>query len=427
MGTTYVAEGWDLAAQKAIWADCCRESLWTFVKEAWGLEHWPQKKGQHPLLTERIHKPICDWFERHAREWLENRQRKNLMCLVPRFFGKTTFLTKAANAWLHLQDPELSTYIGSENIGRSMEFLEGITKVIDGSDPYSRFAHLYGVWYDKERTWKREGVVHAARQGLARTDFSFGTWAVERGITGHHPDVGFLDDPTSYESIGAHSQWFRIVNDHVASLLPIFADNCLMVFVGTRYGDDDHFGKELREEGAATWEGMPPPFTEVEGKPLIRDGGKWHVYFLAARDAEGVPTFPERCGEDFLKEFERKSNLRYFAQMMNDPSGSELTPLTREQIDMCWVELKTVPKQLRIVITMDTAFKSETRIAQGDESVMQVWGLARDGSGDAYYLEGYSSNVWKAEEFLEKLVSLIQKYQRGGWRISYLIDEKACF
>lgn len=417
---------WDLESEKWLLAEACRRSLWTFVQVGFGMKYWPTKGDEAPVLTRRLHKPICDWFEKHALQWVKTRKRTNLMILIPRFYAKTTLFTKAAQMWLHLQDPDFATYTGSESQTRSEEFLSSIGKVADGSDPYARFTWLYGNWCDKSREWRRNGLVTGARRSVARSEPSFGTWSVERGITGHHPDAGFLDDPISYESLSSHSNWFQIVNDHIASILPVFADNCLMVFVGTRYGDGDHLGTELANEFAASWTGMPCPYTTKDGKPIVRKDGKWHVYYLQARDAEGNPTFPERCGEQFLTEFERKHNLRYYAQMMNDPSRSEYNPLTMDRINQYWCDAKDVPWNLirRIIITMDTAFKDQNKQARGDESVMEVWGLATGHEqGNAYYLEGHGSVVWRMEDFLDRLVALIQKYRRSGRHI-ILVDEE---
>lgn len=336
------------------------------------------------------------------------------MLLVPREFGKTTLISRAGQLWLHVQNPDLATYLGSESQKRSEEFLSPIPKIISGADPSAKFPWLYGNWYDASREWRNASLVHGARKGVSRPDYSFGTWSVERGITGHHPDAGFFDDPISYETLGMHSDWFRVVNDHVASLLPVFGDKCLMVFVGTRYGDGDHLGTQLRKHGACTWEGMPKPddYTTGTAMPMIRPEGKWHVYFLDARDANEEPIFPERCGESFLREQQLENDLKYWAQMRNNPSKSVYTPLGREHITPLWIEPHEAKGFKRIIINLDTAFKSQTRQAAGDESVMVVWGSQMDGTGYVTYLEGYGSNIWKMEDFLDRLVLLVQKWRK---------------
>jgi len=417
--------GWDAEAELDLWRSICLEDFYWFVRVAWGIDQQPRKPGVTYWFTPRIHEPICRWFQKHAEEWLRTRRSMNLMLLVPRFFGKTTIITQAGQLWLHVKDTELSTYTGSEAVTQAIEFVEALKKVLDGSDPHAWFTHLYGNGYAPDRRWHKEGTVHAYRQGVGRKEPCLGVWGVEKGLTGKHPDAGFFDDPTSYEAMALHSAWFNIVNDHVASLVPVFADTSLVVWPGTRYGDGDHFGTELRSEGIKTLEGMSMP----DFAP--KKNGKWHVYYLSARDTHattdespaGIPIFPERCSEEFLLEYERKHALRYYAQMLNDPAGSEYNPLTREQVAQCWVSMKDVPRNLRVTLHMDTAFKSIERQARGDNSVIVILGHARDGSGDVYYLEGFGSNIWRMEDYLNKLVTTLQRYRHMGKRITAMTDE----
>jgi phage terminase large subunit-like protein len=163
---------------------------------------------------------------------------------------------------------------------------------------------------------------------------------------------------------------------------------------------------------------MPAPGVDT------REGGKWHLYFLAARDAGGQPTFPEVWDDARLKSYEHDKNLYYWAQMMNDPSSSEYTPITRAKIDELMCEMKDVPRNLRYTVHMDTAFKTPTRQSRGDESVIQVWGHSRDGSGDVYFIEGHSSNVWRAEDFYRQLVGICQRLKASGKRVVLMTDEK---
>jgi hypothetical protein len=425
---------WDTDLEIDLWRDICQDSLYWFIRVAYGMDFQPPRASK--WFTPRIHKPICDWFTKHAKEWLDKRNGLNLMLVVPRYFGKTTIITICGQAWLHCNDTELSTYSGSESIGQTQEmFTEPMKKILDGSDPYGWFTYLWGNWYAKDREWRREYSTHAARRGVGRKEPSLGTWGVEKGITGRHPDAGFLDDPTSYEVMASHSEWFRIVNDHVAGLMPIFTDTALMCWQGTRYGDGDHIGTELRKEGILSLTGMRVPDATTErgqAAVLMSPDGKWHVYFLQARDIDnstdefptGTPIYPERCSDKFLREFERKNNLRYWAQMMNDPAGSEYNPLSREQVNECWVNMKNVPKNLRMFMHCDTAFKSQEKQSRGDSSVIIVAGQSMDESGTVYIFESWGSETVTLDEYLTQLVRMYQKYQGMGRRIRGITDER---
>lgn len=424
---------WDSEAELDLWRDICTNSLFWFTRVAYGMDFHPRRKGIPYWFTPRIHKPICDSFCEWGEEWLKTRRSMNIMLVIPRFFGKTTLLTISGQLWLHVRDSELSTYTGSESVNNAIEFVESAKKIVDGSDPYAWFTYLYGNWYDKEREWRRDSSVHAARIGIGRKEPSFGTWGVEKGITGRHPDGGFFDDPTSYEAMASHSSWFQIVNDHMASLMPVFADNSIFVVPGTRYGDGDHIGAELKREGICELRGMPMGEAGSTSKQPIRlsKKGKWRVYYLQARDTrdisnyeDGEPIFPERCSHEFLKEFERKNNLRYWAQMMNDPAGSEYNPLSRERVEQLWVEPKHIPKNLRMFMHIDTAFKRPEQQAKGDLSTIVISGQSVDGSGVVYFLETWGSATVKLENFLDQMVKMYQKYAGLGRRIIAITDDK---
>lgn len=343
----------------------------------------------------------------------------NVAIVVPRECAKTTLITQAGQMWCHLQDADLSTYTGSETMSRAAEFLSSNKMVLTGVDPYSRFAWLYGNWgVDGSRRWKTDGIVHSARKNVSRKEHSMGTWGVEQGLTGTHPDMLFFDDPTSYEKMAAHLAWLEIVNNHVTSLIPVVKGDGANIWVGTRYHDGDHFGTAFRLEGVQSIAGMALP--DFSTSP----NGKWHVYFLQGRHPDGKPSIPHIWSDKRMKEYERKDPLRYAAQIMNDPSSSEFNPLTRAQADQCFIAPNRIPwRRLSYTIHMDTAFKSQDRQARGDESVIQVWGHSRDGSGNVYYKEGYSSNIWRAEDFCQKIVLILQKLKAEGLRVRMMTDE----
>ena len=198
---------WNSEAQRQILRRKCRDSFWFYLLHAHGALHNP--KGSR-WLDEKTHKPLCDWFQSQIEPWLAARKHGigyplYLMVLVPRDVGKTTVITQAGLSWIHLLDPDISTYMGSERTDFAVDNLTPVKNILAGDDPYSRFAWLYGNWCDPQREWKQNQLVHAARTNLSRKEPSFGIWGVESGLTGKHPDVLCLDDPTSYEKMASLS------------------------------------------------------------------------------------------------------------------------------------------------------------------------------------------------------------------------------
>lgn len=410
----------NMTAYREVMRRKCRDSFWHFLLYGFGAYYNPKGKR---WLDPMIHKPLCDWFQKHTLNWLEQRkdgkgEALSLMILVPRDVGKTTAITQAGLMWLHLQDPDLSTYIGSERTDFAMDIMSPLKSIMSGEDNHSRFAWLYGNWCDKQRAWSQSQVVHAARVNMSRKEPSFGTWGVESGITGKHPDVLCLDDPVSYEKLAAYSTWLQIVNDHMDSLVPVLPSDGLMILVGTRYHDGDHFGKAISKEGVISVEGMPMPGVTLD------DQGRWHAYFLSARDIDGVPTIPSVWSEKRLTDYKKRNTLRYSAQVLNDPMNAESNPITRQQLENRLVDETQVPKNLRITFHLDTAFKSQEQGARGDWNAICKLGHSQDGSGTVYHLGSYGSNIWKGEDFGAELIRRVQEARRQGKRVSMITDEQ---
>jgi len=420
------ARPWPPEQEHELLREACYRSFWAFFLYGFGAESNP--KGER-WIEEKVHKPLADWFQSHVDEWLEMREegrgrQKHLAVIVHREVGKTTMITQAGQTWLHLRDPEISTFTGGEKTELAAQSLESIKAVLDGSDPYSMFSRLFGSWATGARKWTGKGVVHAARKNTARRDPSLGIFAVETSIVGAHPDAIFYDDPISYERLLSDASWLQSVNSQVTSLYPVIQADGLVVWVGTRYDDEDHFGISLRPtdlggEGVASVSGMASHPFKVE--PEI---GQWHVYFMAGRDPEQRPTTPKVWPEKRLQHYQRRDPLRFASQIMNDPGVSEFNPLTKQQIEQCLVKGPGVPwSSLVYYICCDTAFWDGKSRARKDESVMIVQGLAKNGSGDVYIVEGYGSPTWRGEDYKRRLVALVQRYRSGGRRIGGIVDE----
>lgn len=413
--------GWDPVAEFELMRHFARTDFWTFFQWAFGDASSP--KGQKWIDPE-IHEPLARWFQMHVEEWKAWREagivrQKHLAVIVHREVGKSRMISGAGQLWLHALDPELSTFTGSESLELSRKILNVIRGVIDGSDPYSLFTRLFGDWSTNARQWSRESITHAARKQTSRADPSFGTFAVETSIVGAHPDGIFYDDPISYERLSTDTNWLAAVNSQVSSLVPVLQGDGLLVWVGTRYDQEDHFGVAFGSQGVASISGM-----QTDAIPLNPEGNI-HVYFLAGRDEEGRPTTPKVWPEERMARYQKTDPLRYASQVMNDPSISELNPITREQIAQCGVEKKDVPwSNLRFAICCDTAFSDGKKVSTKDETVLYVHGYPRNGSGDVYVVEGYGNASMRAEDFGKLLVSLVQRYRRQGFRIIAITDEK---
>ena len=415
-------QAWDSDAEIELLRELCRRDFWSFFLIAFGAGSNP--KGER-WIDEAIHRPLADWFQQHVLKWHEAREagegyQLHLAVVVHRELGKTTLVTRAGQAWLHVLDPEMSTYTGAESRALSSKMLNAIKAVLDGSDPHALFSRLYGNWSTGARTWTGTEVVHAARRNTSRQDPSLGTFAVETSIVGSHPDAIFYDDPISYDRLQSDSNWLSTVNSQVSSLIPVIQSDGLVVWVGTRYDDEDHFGIAFSADGVKSLQGI-----ETDSISPSEDG-RWHVYFLAGRDKDGKPTTPKVWPDRRMKDYQRTDPIRYAAQVLNNPSLSELNPITREQLRQCIIKPSEVPwSALTYGITIDLALWDGGKQTNKDETVYTIWGYSRGGSGDVYYIEGYGSPTWRMEDFGKRIVATVQRYRNQGRRIKGMTAEVA--
>jgi hypothetical protein len=415
--------GWDINAEREFWRRKCIDSFWYFFRVAYGYDYNPKgAAGPSPWMEEKTHKPLCDWFEHHALEWLAARKagrgkQKKLMVIVPRDFGKTTLLAAGGQAWLHLHDPELATYTGCETITRGREILSSIKSVIGGEDRHARYTWLYGSQKHLKRRWKLDAVVTAARTNLSRRDASYGVWAVESGLVGMHPDCCFLDDPNTYERMDRDKEWLDIVNRHVDTLIPVFQKDALWVFTLTRYGEGDHAGKSIKHEGVRSVTGMPMPGLKVE------EDGSWDLFFLDAQDEAGTPTMPLIWPPERIKDFERRNPTRYWAQVRNNPVQNPYNILPYSAVERMVCDDKDVDlKKLRVSLHFDTAFKNVRRRARGDYSVVSAVGHEPK-TGVCVFLGAHGSTDWDSERFAKQFCDDIKFWRSRCARVSCMTDE----
>lgn len=413
---------------QGVFAYRCRKSFWLFLNYGFGARQYCKAHPDEAWLVRRVHKPMCDWFQSQAEEWFRTRSTRReptfLLFLVPRGFGKTTSLTIAGSIWLQLQDPDISEFISSFSKEMSMDFLSVIQNVMGGNAGQALWRSFYGSWEpgtDSSREWSKSAAVHSHRRDSERKDPSFEAVSVSTGTTGSHPDVVFIDDPVVEEKLTQESNWMEKCEKHMAAILPAMKTNGLLVLVMTRYRDNDPARSGMVDQGVKEFAetGMLPREQDMTYRP----DGKWRVFFMRARHPDGTPTLPEIWPDERLSAYQKDHPLEYASQMMNDPGEGGHQPLTREIIDSCKVAAKDVPRNLRISIHIDRAFKDLKTRGRGDYNAIQVWGHARDGSGEIYYLRGYRNNEWTDEEFYKALMIELQTLEKARMWPFYMTDE----
>jgi hypothetical protein len=411
---------WSLEDERILIGDACRESLWLFGKYAFGVGINP--KGV--WLDYDVHKRMVRWLEGHLKTWEANRytplaDRLKVALVKPRAGAKTMWSTKIAQAWIHVRNPDISSYVDSETLPKATKFLSSILRVMEGQDPYALFTWLYGIWYDKDRKWTTTAAIHAMRRTMSISEPSLGAISVESGLTGDHPDALFFDDPISKEKMKEKPTWLETVQKHMVAQIPAVSSNGILIYAGTRYAENDALGVTMDKEKIASLAGMPPDDpTWVED-----EDGVWHVWYWEAEDSEGHSTIPSCWSDKWLQAYRRRDLEDYMAQMMNRPATGEHMPLQRHEIEKLWVRPEDVPENLAVWLHMDTAFRFPQRRSRGDLNVIVAMGHAQDGSGLVYFLGARSSRQWGPIEYSDHLIQMVRHFKVGGHWLRGMTDE----
>jgi len=403
------------------------DSLWWFVHMAWGAENYMRQPGEIRWLVPRVHKPYLRWLQNQMMDWKHSRRAGKLdrwyvAIIIPRGFGKTVTATKCALLWSHLDEPDMSSVIGSEVHPKAKEFLAPIAEVMSGRNPFAWFCWFYGQWYDPDRDWNADRVVHAYRNNLGLTEPSIGTAGTEKGVTGYHPKQYWEDDPLSANKLREGGNWLDMVKDAHDAVHPALQTNGWFAMVLTRYLDEDVAGTALSVDGIKSWDGMPPDdarLAEKIGK------GAWRVWFMQARDENGEPTLPEVTSKEFLDDYERRKPADFAAQYMNAPGTGEHMPLDKSQIPSIFVKrsaLRDLPIEYA-TIHLDTAFKSKEKQEKGDYNVISVMLHDMRNNGLVYFDYALFDKKWRVEQFNDKLIEVVRNLTSRRIRIRAIIDE----
>lgn len=394
----------------------CKDSLSLFVRKVYAVDRHP--KGV--WWDWQVHEPLCQWLQKELLDWMErrktSRERTFLAALLPRAAAKSNLITKAAMMWLHLHDPDLSTYIANEKLSNAEDFLRVIKDHLSGNDDYSWWTWLYGSWRTDDRRWRSDAVVHGARTH-ARSEDSFGITSVSTGLTGKHPDILCLDDLVSYEGMSTDHGTLDNAYAFVTQLIPVCEPNGLIIMIGTRYSDGDPFGRAFAPDGDGILSvtGMQDP----DYIP-VKDG-LWRVYFLSARDASGAPALPTVWSEQAMRSYAKRDPIQYAFQVLNRPKANPYRPLTEAQFDAMLVG--QVPSGLRISIHGDTAFKHPDRIGGNSESAIVAIGHDQRHRGRVYFLGAWHSREWLDQHYTAQLVAVVRSLRKRGFDIRCMTDE----
>ena len=396
-------------------AEMGKRNLWFYFLFQFGAWQYCRQRPEDNWVDRRVHKQLMDWLQMHFRRWLNTRATKiektHLAVVMMRGGGKSTGVTENAPSWLALQDPNLTVGVSSYNDDKSADFV-GVVKRLYEGESVGLFTDSYGRWASDEQEveWSKNAFVTSARTMKGIREPSFQSTSVRRGATGGRLDVWVGDDLVPAEAAKRSPDAVELARTHMREMWPVVKPNGLILQCLTPQADDDPFDIMTMEEGLKSVAGV----TEGLGKQgtdyvLDPEGGRWHMFFMPARDAAGLPTLPGQWSEAALQEYEKNDLIGYITQALCKRVRSKYRRLTPEWCKGLWIRRDEAPLRVNHVLMLDTAFKDQSLIDSGCENAIVHGATTADGSGDVFFFEALHSLTWSSDDFYNHLIDkLIQ-------------------
>lgn len=411
----------------ALWRDACLKSFWLYMLYAFGARAYCQTHQDQDWMASStrkvvwrdfdIHRDYCEWYGYEIDEWMRLRrtERKDLqtsvLSLLSRNTAKSVIATCGAPSWVSIKDTELCIFLDSYKLPVTKDFLAVIQRLFEGQAPGTWFTPLFGYWNpnpgDRTRAWNETQAIHAFRRDLSRKDPSFECVSVETGLTSRHPDFVALDDPVVREKLNEEGEaWIIACRKHVKAIFPALQPNGFFGMTMTRYTDNDPAVEAMRSgvlKFAPTGV-LPEP---RDFNMTIKPNG-WRVFFAPGLRADGEAMFEKVWSKRRIEDYAALDAAECASQvMLNVMTGAD-HPISKELLDKFTLPRDEFPRDLRISLHFDTAFKNPENTGRGDSSTIIVAGHSMNADGLVYFIASPHSNQWNEIDFADRLAILLE-------------------
>lgn len=355
-------------------------------------------------LHEKPHREMCDF--------LEDTVTSSKMMLVPRDCWKTSIGSTAFPLWMVMRaylldgNPAYRCLIDSSTTRLSSFVVSAIRDQVQHND---KFIEVFGEQYDR-RGDRQEGLKLKFRTGIASgvREPNFVPSGVNAAKTGLHFELMLMDDLVTKENARTADQRQKVY-DHYRMMNAIQESDSggnvdtMVVLIGTRYHDDDIYGRILKQDKQSVAEGQAPIFTTLIRAAVTDDG---EYYF------PGEPGKPGGLGQVALEKKKKVMGSLFWAQMMNDPNKEE-APFKAAQLR--FKPIMEFPPLSKIRLTIDPAVK-EDDVSHGDYSAMVVAGW--DKWNQMWIVDAIVDDKLMPGKFIECMLHLATK-----WNVEHILIE----
>ncbi len=365
-------------------AELYKRSFYKFFVESF-------KKVLDPSVTyiDNWHiKYICDIMQMDAERIIEKTEKDDdIIINVPVRSGKSLVVSVAYNAWVWIRDPTFKLITASYSSRLSMQLATKTRDLVKSPWYQERFGHIYGLKKDQDT----KSYFETDKGGYR---FATSTGATATGMGGDQILIDDLMNPDEAESEQkrySSLEWYDVT---LWSRLNTPAIGSRFIIM-QRLHDKDLTGHLLEKGG---YEHICIPAESCDNvKPS----------YLREHYIEGL-FFKERFNQKILSGFKKALGERaYQSQFGQSPIILSGNIINTSKIGY----LEEEPKALRVIQTVDTAFKTGEK---NDYSVCMTWCVFRHKGSpdiDSYFLMHVLRAKYEFPELKKRIEQIAKKYK----------------
>jgi hypothetical protein len=371
----------ELRLDREMWRRQVRQSLLAWSTEALS------SQGLKPAAHHRL-------IIRELEDLAAGRNRR-LMLFLPPGSAKSTFASVLFPAWQLARRRHVRILAASNTMSLATDFGRRVADLLREHGP------TLGVGMLRE----------TAEQIITTNDGIYIPAGVGSAIAGKRADIGIIDDAVkSREEVESETQrekvWRWYLDDFMTRLKP----GAVQVAIGTRWHEDDLFGRIL-EHQPGLWRVLNIPAMAESDDPLGRKPGE----FLWADDDYGYAAD--------LAEKKKTSLPATWASLYQQRPKVEGGAIIKEDD---WRPFTDPLKDMRpdfVILSIDTAY---TQKNQNDPSACTVWWVTDGDDGRSIALMRYAwAKRLEFPELVDELQETIDHFTVPGVGMRVVIETKA--
>lgn len=259
------------------------------------------------------HSEMCDFLEEALPYQDDRTEQKFHLFMPPRDTFKTSIGALGLPLYFLSNFPNGRVLLNTHTQNFTRDHLQAIKSTCERNE---RFRTTYGNWQTDELKWAADGIIIAART-VSLKEPSIAVSGVDAPKTGGHYDLIVCDDLVSETNCLTQAARDRVY-DHVENLEPMLSPGGTLLLIGTRWHEDDLYGRLIEIDKRRAREGKDPFYKKLIRGAYLPGGGLY---------------YPTRLTEEFLTQKREKLTPRKFAIFyLNEPRESADKPFPRAEL-----------------------------------------------------------------------------------------------